>query len=766
MTRTARSPLLIALAAVLALPGCRSRSVGDQRPPEPDSSKNALSAAEPMAPTAVATPAMDMKEMVEDEADQPEKSEQFRPARRQSDRDSSASHYGAGSGRKRPPALTEPTEVGAKTRSWFPETFLFEPLVVTDQGGAAEVTVKVPDRLTTWRVLALAHSRSGAQAGAVTSFLGTLPTYVDPILPPLLRAGDDLRIPIQLVNTTGAPITTDLVLEVDGARATGGAGRITIPAASSLVRYAGLRTDQPGRLRLHARLGQADAVVREVDIQPTGKPITMTRSATLAAPRSFHIAGPAQTDPGTDRVRLQVFPGALAILRTELGAAIDRGGVAEDAFALLLAGKAPELLASLGDQPDAKALRKLTLLATQRAVRHARTLDITSATLLADAALAHPDNPVLANLGQRAVAFIAREQLPDGTCGGETGWTLQRLLVATADCARAAAGQPDVVIRASGAFERHAAEIEDPYTAAAILASGAAGGKLAETLRDKVLAAIEERDSGTRVLVVPDGVVRADGVRPSEVEASALAILALAPNAAPVADLGATVLGGYAPAWGWGDGRTDLVAMQAVLKLFRDPLPDQIAIRLVMDGATLAEGQLDRDHIRDILTLEAEGVASAGDHEWQVVAEPAVAGLGFRLDLISWVEWPPAPSDGGLELQVIPPRRLRVGRPAVVEIRAVAPADQEIHIRQSLPAGVQADTARLDDLVSDGTLSRYDTSDGLIELWAPGLQPAQIFTARYPVIPTLSGRVQTGASSIEVAGQEVVLPPARWTITD
>src|SRR4029079_17105535 len=69
------------------------------------------------------------------------------------------------------------------TRAWFPETFLFEPLVITDEHGAAVVAVRVPDRLTTWRVLALAHSRSGAQGGAVTSFLGTLPTYVDPVVP-------------------------------------------------------------------------------------------------------------------------------------------------------------------------------------------------------------------------------------------------------------------------------------------------------------------------------------------------------------------------------------------------------------------------------------------------------------------------------------------------------------------------------------------------------------------------------------------------------
>ena len=46
--------------------------------------------------------------------------------------------------------------------------------------------MRVPDRLTSWRFLALAHTRGGAQAGTVASFVGTLPTYVDPILPPFL----------------------------------------------------------------------------------------------------------------------------------------------------------------------------------------------------------------------------------------------------------------------------------------------------------------------------------------------------------------------------------------------------------------------------------------------------------------------------------------------------------------------------------------------------------------------------------------------------
>src|SRR6185503_1254481 len=101
--------------------------------------------------------------------------------------------------------------------------------------------------------------------------------------------------------------------------------------------------------------------------------------------------------------------------RAELAATGGRGGVAEDAYTLLLAGRAPALLAALGDQADPEALRQLSLLGAQRAVRHARTLDVTRATLLAEAALTHPDNPVLTRLGERSAAWLAEHQRPDGT---------------------------------------------------------------------------------------------------------------------------------------------------------------------------------------------------------------------------------------------------------------------------------------------------------------------------------------------------------------
>ncbi|HEY5934949.1 MAG TPA: alpha-2-macroglobulin family protein [Kofleriaceae bacterium] len=691
--------------------------------------------------------------------------------------------YGGKMDEKKPDATKTRPGSESATRTWFPETFLFEPLVVTDANGAAVVPVRVPDRLTTWRVLALAHSRTGAQGGATTSFLGTLPAYVDPVVPPFLMAGDEIRLPIQLVNTTAAPVATSLALGAVNAKLGGAGGKRTIPAQGSLVEYATLTAERAGAIKVTASLEGSDAIERVIEVQPTGKPISVIRSGTLAAPRALSIDGPAGSNPATDRVRLLVFPGALALLRSELAISTTRQGVADDAYALLLAGRAPALLASLGDKPEPETLRTLTIVGTQRSVRHARTLDVTSATLLTEAALAHTENPVLQRLGERAAAHLAGGQRPDGTFSGATGWTLQRVLVATADATRAvnsatttpAAKQRALAVtaRASGAFARTLDQVQDGYTAAAILASGGVKGEVADKLRTRVREAIKDGVDGAKYLEIGEGVVRADGTIPSHAEATALAILALTRDTPTsgqividpkVADLGTYLLGSYLPAWGWGDGRTNLAAMQAVLQLFKTPLPRSVTITLAMDGKPIASGQFDSAKLRDVLVLEGPAAGFSGTHAWTLSAEPAVPGLGYSLALQGYVPWQKQPVQAGLELALPATVSGSVGKPIDLTLTAIAPSGIALHVQQALPAGVQVDRPSLEALIEAGKITRFVVADGKVSLHVAPLAPGATFTAKYRVIPTLAGKLQSAASLIEAGATKYFVPPTMWTV--
>jgi len=664
----------------------------------------------------------------------------------------------------------------AATRSWFPESFLFEPRVVTDETGRGSFDVKVPDRLTTWRVLALAHTRSGEQAGAVTSFLGTLPVYVEPVVPRQLIAGDVVRIPIQLVNTTEATVSKKLTLSIEGGTFDGPSTRtVNVPGGGSAVELVTVHAPKAGQIALEAELAGVDAILRTITVLPKGKRVVVERSGTLASPRSLSIEAPAGE---SSEASLTVFPGALAIVRTELATAGGRGGVADDAYALLLAGEAPALLAKLGGDVDQEALRTLRIIATQRALRHARVATLEVATMLAEAALANPESPVLERLGERLMAQLAQFQRPDGTYGGQNGWTLQRLLASTAESVHAvsAAASKSVRdksraeasrIRASAAVERNLGRIEDPYTAALLIASGAASGSVADQLRKKIREGVVVSDiDGSRSLTIPAGVTRADGLIPSAAEAAAVAVLALQgddESKAWVADLSSTVLAGYNPGYGFGDGRASLWCLRAVLATFSDPLPTSVKIALDVDGAPIASGTFDAKQLRDVLSLSGPVPRAAGVHKWGVQADPAVAGLGYRLSLTTWVPWTPEP-EAGLTLEVRSPNEPRVGRASDVTLVAIAPAGYAGKVIHRLPAGVVPDVPSLDALVSAGLVSSYDTEDGAVRFSLPPLAVSTPWQATYRVVPTLGGTLSTGASMIEFAGETRTIPPEAWSI--
>jgi hypothetical protein len=675
------------------------------------------------------------------------------------------------------PAEEESGAEAAPTRAWFPETFLFNPLVVTDDSGNAKLSVHVPDRLTSWRVLALAHSRAGAQAGAETRFEGTLPIYVDPVIPSFLMAGDEVSLPVQVVNTTDQPVTSRINLALEGAALARALASVKIEAQGSAVTYAPVRANHPGVVVLHASLGGTDAVDRTFPVRPVGRPVVESRSGTLAATRSLRVALPADADRESATARLQVYPGALAILRAELGAAASRGSVDGDAYALLLAGRGESLLRKLGGDADPKALRELALTATQRAIRAARTPDVVTAALFAEAALSHPESPVLARLGERLVATVATGQRPDGTFAGADGWTLQRLLVTTAECVRAVRAASDTLaarqrtIRATlasrRAFERNIDRIEDGYTAAAVLASGTLEGAVKDRLRKRVRDGLRHDPDGTSHLAIDKGVVRIDGTPPSEAEGTALAILALRDDPGSrdiVPDLGSRLLAGYDPAHGFGDGRTNLVALTAVLSLFAEKLPDRVVVTLAQDGRVLAERALEGAKLREVLVLEAPLPEPGRQHAYELRAEPSVPGLGYSFALKGYVPWPAQRTTHDLELSVDVPKEIHVGHAVDVAITAAAPAGMELTIRHALPAGVQVDTESLDALVSDETIRSYDREDGAVTLKIAARTAGQVFTARYRAVPTLAGRLHAGASTIAVSSLEEHLAPSLWVV--
>jgi hypothetical protein len=663
-------------------------------------------------------------------------------------------------------------ETGPATRSWFPETFLFEPEVVTDASGNAQVAFMAPDRLTGWRILGLAHDRSGHQSGALARVQTALDLYVDLVVPRFLVVGDDVVLPVLVVNTSDASHAAHLAVRASGAGWRSIDTELRIPARSSAVRDVPIRIERAGQLTVRATFGD-DSIERTVEVLPEGIPAFTERSGTLGAPKRIVLDGDARLDPRTADLRLVVHGGLQSVLEAELVSAPNRGqDAASVAYALELLATGVRMIHDLGGETDDDAIRTARIVATQRAVRLARSPDLLTAGLLADPSGHHPDVPVLSSLGERLSAQLQSAQHPDGSFGGdEGGWPLQRLLVATGECAAAASALETeagarrkalVMLRAQGTVERYVARIEDPYTAAVLVASGATTGAVTEKLRQLVREAVVEED-GQRRLPVPSGVVRADGSRPSEAEATARALVALQgdPDAPWLSDLTSSLLGSYRPEQGWGDGRTNLAVLEALSLAATDPVKGPIDVTLMRDGDAIGHATLDLRHGQHVVVLQAGDDAPSKVHTFVVTADPPAPGLTFTLTRRAWRPYDRSDHGGGLDLVATVPDDLRVGEVASLELEAAAPAGLALTIAIPLPAGVDPLPTALSSLQTSGVISGWKTDAGALTLDVPPLAPGGRFQASVPLVATLTGALHAAPPTLAPVGD-----PERATHAD
>jgi hypothetical protein len=576
-----------------------------------------------------------------------------------------------------------------RTRQWFPEAFLWQPLVETGEDGAASVDFTVPDTLTTWRVLALAHDRSGHQAGAVHTFDGTLPVYVDPVVPGWLFAGDRLVLPVQAVNTTDRPLQASIEVRAEGAMSGVGRASMALGPGGSDVRTLPLEASASGQAKITATLsavGGADAAERSFPVIPAGRPVVRTRGGTLADRRAFTLAGPEGADPRTEEIEIVVFPGPLAVVQAELERV--RGGARPEdgAYGFALAARAAGLSAVAGVEVDEAALRRLRILGWQRLVREARAPDpgLAADLLLSlDGTAGHEQ---VEGLRPRLVRALVDGQRADGTWARRASSTLQEVLVQTAVAGKALPeGEQGARLRAAAAVERHGHEVKDAFTAAVVLASGLADEGRAEVLRKLVAEAITEDDAGEPSIAVPSGVVDAWGVTPTRAELLAWVVLALPADAPHRADLASQLMQGWDARYGFGAGRADAVALGAIASALPGAT-DRVDLTLSVGGTIVASAALDPTQPKVPVVLSAP----AGTGRIELAASPKVPGLAFVATRRSFVPWSAEDRVRGVEVEV-EARRLRVGEAGVLRITASAPSRAWLVLDQGLPSGAAID---------------------------------------------------------------------------
>lgn len=674
-----------------------------------------------------------------------------------------------------PPGPGGSEEGGPAARSWFPEAFLWAPEVLTTSSGQATLELRVPDSLTTWRLLALAHDDRGLQAGTLHTFDSSLPLYVDPVVPAWLQVGDHIELPLQATNNTPQPVSAELSIQATGAITGQATASVALAPGGSLVRSLPFDATRPGLASLAASLRSSageDAAVRSIPVLPAGKPLKTTRSGSLAKQRTFRLPPPRDADPTTDRLDVLVFPGPLSVLQLEMQRLADGARPQDPAYAAALAHGVETLAQQSKVEADHELLRSLSLASRQRILAASRAPSPADAADLLLTMRAVPDAPLeggredlLTSARKGWVRALEQAQRADGTWARQDRSPLQQLLAQTALAAsvlpKDAKGPR---LRAQAALERYQHEIEDAYTSAVVLSSGLAGPELSESLLERLLASVSvDSESGEVSLASPEEVLGPWGA-PSRAEMLAWTVFALqgAPeNSKGVvsADFAALLLQGWSPERGFGAGRADALCLSAVIEALGGA-PAALEVSLLLEGQPVASATLDpsQPFVPARLSAETQGQ----DVSVTLSSSFGVPGLSFLATRTSYVPWSEQDRLSGVEVEV-ESGPLRVGVEGELKVTLSAPSGASVRLELPLPSGTAAGE-EAQGLALEAGASLVERSDRL-EVWTRAFEPGEVMEIRIPVVPSFAGRFGTAPMLVSTGGTApVALRPIPWQV--
>ena len=101
-------------------------------------------------------------------------------------------------------------------RESFPDTAFWAPVVRTDAKGNAQVTVELPDNLTTWRLTAQAATAQTQVGSAYADIVSNLDLMIRPAVPRFMVIGDRPILGAVVHNNTPDEIAVEISLEAQG----------------------------------------------------------------------------------------------------------------------------------------------------------------------------------------------------------------------------------------------------------------------------------------------------------------------------------------------------------------------------------------------------------------------------------------------------------------------------------------------------------------------------------------------------------------------
>ena len=210
-------------------------------------------------------------------------------------------------------------DVAGILRSRFASTAFFLGSVVTDDRGAAVAAAKLPDNLTTFRVMAVALTAGDRYGRGESPLLVTRPLLARPALPRFVREGDRFEAGAVINHRLGR--SADVTVEAEARGITlGGTARTRVQLASGRAQEVRFPfTGQDGDtavFRFKVSSGaEADAVEARVPIRPAFHVRSHTIAGVLHDRDSVTFVLPADIDPARSRLAVRVGVSPLSVIR-------------------------------------------------------------------------------------------------------------------------------------------------------------------------------------------------------------------------------------------------------------------------------------------------------------------------------------------------------------------------------------------------------------------------------------------------------------------
>ncbi len=99
-------------------------------------------------------------------------------------------------------------------RKNFNETAFFFPTLMNDEAGNIEFSFTIPEALTEWKMMSLAHTKELSSGYSEKKIITQKELMIQPNVPRFLRGGDKVELPAKLVNLSDNELTGNIQLEL------------------------------------------------------------------------------------------------------------------------------------------------------------------------------------------------------------------------------------------------------------------------------------------------------------------------------------------------------------------------------------------------------------------------------------------------------------------------------------------------------------------------------------------------------------------------